>query len=79
MKLFDKIVKHSRAYGIGESLTYANGVPMAHSFRVHWLTYGASLAYLCRVFMAHLWRVDGIPSVPLKGGIVMIDLGRNQV
>ena len=33
MKLFDKVVKHSRAYGIGESLVYANGVPLACPWR----------------------------------------------
>ena len=90
MKLFDKIVKHSRVYGIGGSLAYANGVPMAYIWRVHgaplacplaylWRTLGVSMTYLSRVHNALLacpWRT---PSVPLKGGTVMIDLGRDQV
>ena len=83
MKLFDKIVKHSRAYGIGESLAYANGVPMAYFWLVNGALLSCPLAYLWRIFgvsmtYAHLWRVHGVPSVPLKGGTMMIDLDRNQ-
>ena len=60
MKLFDKIVKDRRAYGIGESLAYANGVPMARP----WHPLACPLAYLWRSFgvsMTYLSRIHGSP------------------
>ena len=66
MKLFDKIVKHSRACGIGESLAYANGVPMEHLGRVHGALLSCPLAYLWRTFgvsMTYLSSIHGAPLV----------------
>ena len=66
MKLFDKIVKHSRAYGTGESLAYASSVSLAQLCHVHGALLSCPLAYLWRIFgvsMTYLSRIHGAPLV----------------